>query len=330
MNNDPVFSQELHGLSEKFLDQLMTRLEPTIAATLESLAIHDISTTALRQIYLPLAATLAKTSREQESPLVVGINGAQGSGKTTLCQILQLLLESGFERRVTTLSIDDLYLTHQQRKDLAQKVHPLFITRGVPGTHDISLGLSILENLIQPNAPGPVTLPKFDKARDDRAPPNQWDVVSTPIDLVLFEGWCVGAIAQPETALLSPVNTLEENEDPEGLWRRYVNDCLQKHYAQMFSRLDRLIMLKIPDMDCVLKWRRLQERKLANSTTRADNSRIMGESALRRFIMHYERLTRHMLAEMPARADMVLSLNQSHQIDKLKINEWPTKTRFRT
>ena len=330
MSNDPVFSRELHGHSEKFFDQLMSRLEPSIAVTLDSLGIHDISATTLRQIYLPLAATLAKTSQEQEPALVVGINGAQGSGKTTLCKILQLLLESGFDRRVITLSIDDLYLTHQQRVELAQTVHPLFITRGVPGTHDISLGLNILEKLIPPNASGPITLPKFDKARDDRAPQNQWEVVTTPVDIVLFEGWCVGAIAQPKTTLQHPVNTLEEKEDPAGVWRHYVNDCLQKHYAQMFSRLDRLIMLKIPDMDCVLKWRSLQERKLANSTIRAENSRIMGESALRRFIMHYERLTRHMLAEMPDRANMVLSLNQSHQIDKLKINDWLTKNRFRT
>lgn len=330
MSKDAVFSPELHGHSEKFFDQLMARLEPTINVTLESLGIHDLSATALRQIYLPLAATLAKTSREQETALIVGINGAQGSGKTTLCQILQLLLESGFERRVITLSIDDLYLTHQQRVELAQKVHPLFITRGVPGTHDISLGLSLLDELIQSGASGPITLPKFDKAQDDRAPQNQWDVVTTPVDLVLFEGWCVGATAQPETALQSPVNRLEEKEDPDGIWRHYVNDCLQQHYAHMFSRLDLLIMLKIPDMDCVLKWRSLQERKLANSTARPENSRIMGESALRRFIMHYERLTRHMLDEMPDRADMVLSLNQSHQIDKLKINNWLTKTRFRT
>ena len=99
----------------------------------------------LNTLYLPMASWLA--ARQQNSPLVVGINGAQGSGKSTLTKILSMLLSQGFDKNVVSISIDDLYLTRAERQQLAEDIHPLFLTRGVPGTHDVELGKSILMQL---------------------------------------------------------------------------------------------------------------------------------------------------------------------------------------
>ncbi len=135
--------------------------------------------------------------------------------------------------------------------------------------------------------------------------------------MVLFEGWCVGARPQPEAELDKPINSLEAEEDKDARWRRYVNEQLAASYKQLFGRLDLLIMLKIPSFESVYEWRSLQERKLAASAADKTASHVMDEATLQRFIMHYERLTRYMLAEMPQRADIVLKLNSDHTIEEV-------------
>jgi D-glycerate 3-kinase len=253
-------------------------------------------------------------------PLVVGVNGAQGAGKSTLCSLLQIVLEQGFDQRVTTLSIDDLYLTQAERKRLAQQIHPLLATRGVPGTHDVALGRKLLQGLSKLKEGQSLEIPSFDKAIDDRLRQEEWRQVTGPLDLILFEGWCVGALPQPEEMLIEPHNSLEREEDSELIWRHYVNRQLQEGYLQLFAELDFLIMLKVPDMVSVMNWRSLQEHKLAAVSGRENDHQIMGTAALQRFIMHYERLTRAILDEMPNRADLVLELNIEHQIDEVIIN----------
>ena len=145
-------------------------------------------------------------------------------------------------------------------------------------------------------------------------------MVETPLDIILFEGWCVGVKPQANEELRKPVNILEESDDPKAVWRSHVNKQLATDYANLFAAIDLLIMLEIPDMDCVSAWRGLQEKKLAAQSQRSDATKLMDKAALNRFIMHYERLTRSMLAEMPDRADLVFELNQSHQIDGVQIN----------
>jgi D-glycerate 3-kinase len=248
----------------------------------------------------------------------VGINGSQGSGKSTLSKILHLLLSRGFDKRVVVISIDDLYLSRSERLHLAAKVHPLLATRGVPGTHDTQLARQILTRLKQGKREN-LTIPVFDKARDDRAPASRWQNVSGPVDIILFEGWCVGSAAQPEQELDRAINSLESMDDGNQQWRRYVNQQLAGPYRELFDLIDVLVMLKIPDMKHVFEWRLLQENKLRQSLAEQPEAaqRVMTEKELKRFIMHYERITRSSLKEMPDRADVVLQLNAQHQVDTI-------------
>jgi len=262
----------------------------------------------LVDLYVPLAAWLVQQQNAQT--LIAGINGAQGSGKSTLCLILQLIIEKGFDKRVATLSIDDLYLTRDQRNTLAETVHPLLQTRGVPGTHDLSLGLSLFEQL--QSSQTDISLPRFDKSIDDRAPVEQWSPLTQPIDILLFEGWCVGSHPQHASALSQAINSLESEEDSDARWRHYVNEQLATGYQALFDQIDVLIMLKIPAMEKVFEWRVLQEQKLAAS--HGEQSGVMTAEQVAHFVMHYERITRTNLEEMPSRADLVLKLNDDHQI----------------
>jgi D-glycerate 3-kinase len=288
-----------------------------LAATKQMMLDNDLEQ-ALIDVYIPLAACLAKQADDYRATRIIGINGAQGSGKSTLCKLLQIVLEEGFAKRVTTFSIDDIYLTHAERETLAEKIHPLLKTRGVPGTHDVGLGLQLLTDLRGIEAGESINIPVFDKSIDDRSAEKDFRQVTGPIDLVLFEGWCVGAKPQRDPALALPVNSLERLEDPEQVWRRYVNDQLENDYKRLFREIDFLIMLEIPEISSVMEWRSKQERKLAKASP--GGHKIMDTAALQRFIMHYERLTRAMLTEMPDRADLVFKLNRNQQIDGVKIN----------
>ena len=241
----------------------------------------------------------------ERTPLVVGVCAAQGAGKSTLCRTAKARLEAqGW--RVAVLSLDDLYLSHAARAELAARVHPLFATRGVPGTHDVALGARVLDAL---RAGGTARLPRFDKASDDPLPQSDWPEAAAP-DLILFEGWCVGVPAQAASALAAPVNALERDEDADGVWRRAVNDALAGPYAELWARIDRLVFLAAPDFDTVLRWRAEAEHDLR----RKGGARLMDDAQVVRFVRHYERLTRHALAVMPGRADLTLRLDAARRI----------------
>ena len=257
-------------------------------------------------IWRPLAARIANAAHGRPA-FVAGVCGTQASGKSTAVAVIERLLQDD-GLTVAVLSIDDLYLTRAQRQTLAEQVHPLFATRGPPGTHDIGLALRLLDALARP---GEVALPRFDKAADDRRPEAQWDQIAAPVDVVLFEGWCVGALPQPAGELARPINRLERERDPDGVWRTYANDQLAGSYGTLFRRIDRLVLIQAPDFDTVLDWRREQERKLRERLARdgAGPGRAMSDAEVETFIAHYERLTRHILAEMPSRADEVVRLD---------------------
>lgn len=253
----------------------------------------------LQAVCRPLATTAAEARARLGRTAVVALCGAQGSGKTTVADVTRRILQ---DRGLTTavLSLDDLYLPHDARRRLAAEVHPLLGTRGPPGTHDVELGLQTLNALARPR---PILLPRFDKARDDPAPPEARVVFEGPADVVLFEGWCVGARPQPREALKTPVNGLEREEDPDGRWRSFVNTALAAAYPSLFERHDLLALLAAPSFEVVAGWRAEQEAKL-----RARTGRGMTEAEIARFVAHYERLTRWILQEMPARAGLVFRL----------------------
>ena len=260
---------------------------------------------------VPLAKRIHELHEQQAMPVIVGINGAQGSGKTTVTLFLAECLRRDFGLSVATLSLDDLYLGKADREKLAQEEHPLFATRGVPGTHDVALGQRLMRELTEQSQKRAVSLPVFDKATDDQLPRSEWRSVEAPVDVVLFEGWCVGARPQRDADLREAINALEAQDDIDGRWRSFVNWSLKDDYAELFSQLDALVMLRIPSFEKVLEWRGLQERKMAGEPA-------MDKSELRRFIMHFERLTRHMLARMPDYANTVIDLDDSHRMVEMR------------
>jgi len=261
----------------------------------------------------PLADELVDAQAQLKRPLLFGLSGAQGTGKSTIATLLKdELTDHGL--RSVVLSIDDLYFTRAERARLAQDVHPLLQTRGVPGTHDIALGATLFDRLRDAAPDTETELPVFDKAVDDRAPEPRMFVGRPAV--IIFEGWCVGCRPQDASDLEAPANELESDEDAAGAWRQFVNEALAGPYAAFFDRLDFLLFLKAPDMACVIAWRSEQEQELATqrATSGGDGSAIMNDAEIRRFIMHYERLTRWMIHDLPSQADAVLRFDANHQL----------------
>ena len=241
-------------------------------------------------------AALALGSRR-----VIGICGGQGSGKSTLAALMAEAMELE-GRKTVACSLDDFYLTRAARAHLADAVHPLLATRGVPGTHDIDLARATIASLA---AGAPTRVPRFDKGRDDRAPEESWETVRNA-RAVVFEGWCLGVTPQPETLLRTPVNELEAREDPGAAWRTHANDACRQ-YAPLWALVDWWIYLEVPDMACVKRWRTEQEDRLPAP-------RRMSDAELDRFLAHYERLTLWLKSRFPDRTDWYLALDGQHRV----------------
>ena len=259
----------------------------------------------------PVAQAVAGWLDAARGPLIVGICGAQGSGKSTLAEALIARFDAA-GARAATLSLDDLYLGRAARAELARDIHPLLATRGVPLTHEVAAGCAILDAV---KAGVPVQLPRFDKTSDAPLPPDAWDAPGV-LDLLIFEGWCVGARPQSAAELVAPVNVLEHEEDPEGVCRTAVNAALAGPYRALFGRIDRLVLLAAPDFAIVRQWRGEQEAALIERL-RADGrdpALAMDDAALDRFVQHYERLTRSILRTMPGEADLTLPLDRDRSL----------------
>lgn len=268
--------------------------------------------------FLPVVQWLAQQVSGREKPLLVGINGAQGSGKSTLADLWVHWCQKEAGIRACSVSIDDFYLSRLERKALAEKVHPLFATRGVPGTHDVSAAKVFFQDISARKAP--LQVPRFNKAQDDPFPQTQWPVLSEPVDILFFEGWCVGSLPQPPAELAQPINVLEAEEDPEAQWRTYVNTQLAGPYQAWFALLDYLILLEAPSFDCVADWRWHQEEKLRAqlSPDELKNATgLMTRSDIDRFVSFYERITRDNLNRLPDRADFVFSLQKDLSINEM-------------
>lgn len=256
--------------------------------------------------YRELARVVASRLVETEGFVVFGIAGAQGTGKSTFTGMLANELSRIHSETVVSLSLDDFYLTRDERVSLSRDVHPLLLTRGVPGTHDASLMLSTIEQL---RAGKVVGVPVFDKAMDDR------EVQSKrvgPARIVLCEGWCWGARPEPESRLQLPVNALEAEQDADGRWRHWVNNKLME-YQSLFTA-DGLLYLAAPSFDAILQWRWEQEQDLAS---KRQGSKIMPREDVAGFVAFYQRITSWMLEEMPARADITVRLGDGHRIDRI-------------
>ena len=260
----------------------------------------------------PLVHRLTDAARRKSATLVAGLNGSQGSGKSTLSDYLCCALKHDWGLTAVPISLDDVYLTRDQRQALAARVHPLLATRGVPGTHDLQLLRETIQAL-SGDKPDPVSVPSFDKSIDDRRPKSDWSQVTPPVDVILVEGWCLGARHEPVEALGDPLNDLERMEDRDGHWRDYVNEQLKMHLEPFYEQIDFWVMLAAPGFQQVLRWRTEQEEKL-RAAVHGRGDGLMDGEALTRFVAHFERCTRQCLRDLPSRVDVLLQLDGDRNI----------------
>lgn len=265
-----------------------------------------------RDYFVPLAEKIKMHHNSALKTYFVGINGCQGSGKSTLGDFLKEYLCYKYSLKVVTLSLDDFYLSQSSRSALAVKIHPLFKTRGVPGTHNIPLLEKVLHKLA--TAEEDVSLPSFDKATDEPVAEDNWAAINTPVDTVILEGWCWGVPAQSEEDLYQPCNDFELQQDHMGVWRGYANRQLQQFYQPLYELMDYWLMLKAPSFDSVYKWRLEQEDKLRETTPLAQQKALMSKEQIKQFIQYYQRLTEHGLKQVPLFCHSLYQLDDKRQI----------------
>ena len=270
----------------------------------------------LKNFFLPISEKIYRNYLNNKKTKIIGLTGGQGSGKSTISQILKIVLKEGFNLNTVIFSIDDFYKTLQERKDMSKKINPLFLTRGVPGTHNTALLLKCLNNFKSKHFKK-ILIPKFDKSIDDRLSKRFWQNIKTKPDIVIFEGWCVGAYPQKKKDLIEPINVLEKEKDKKKTWRNFINKELKTRYKKIFKLIDLMIFLKIPSFEYVYKWRLLQEKKLRVTSK---GKKTMTNKQVKNFIMYYERITKHMLKNFSKRAKFIINIDSSHRLKSLKFN----------
>ena len=268
----------------------------------------------LRKNYIPISFWIENKYKKKGKTLFLGFSGGQGSGKTTTTGILKIILKKFFKRNVYVISIDDFYKTLKDRKKMSYNIHPLFKTRGVPGTHDVNLVKNFFNFLIKKKFKK-FKLPKFDKSIDDRLKKKYWYSIKKRPEIIMLEGWCVGAKPQSNFFIKKPINILEKNEDKELIWRKYVNEKLKKEYKKIFAMIDHFVFMKIPNFNMVFKWRLLQENKLKKRSR--FKKKIMSYNEIKRFVMFYQRITLQMIKDLSKSASIVMLLNKNHEIKKV-------------
>ena len=267
----------------------------------------------LKSYLIPLCFWISKKINKKK-PLIIGVAGGQGTGKTTITSILSLILRTYFKLNVFKVSIDDFYKTRNERRILSLTEHPLLITRGVPGTHDHKIISNFFKKVKKKNFKN-IKLPKFDKSIDDSCKKKLWYKLKFRPDVVILEGWCVGAKAQNHTKLKKPINSLERVKDPNLIWRKYVNTQLKTNYKKLFNHLDEIIYLKSSSFKLLQKWRIKQEKRLWLNSKKKKNLKIMKKGDVINFMQTYQRITQNMFKDAPKYASIIFKLDSKHQIN---------------
>jgi len=270
----------------------------------------------VRSFLIPVCFWIAKKTNKKV-PLIIGLAGGQGTGKTTITSIITIILKKYFKLDVFKISIDDFYKTIKQRTLLSKNKHPLLMTRGVPGTHDIDIMLNFFKRIKVKNFKI-LKLPKFNKGVDDRYKQSLWYKIQSKPDIVILEGWCVGARSQNSKELKKPVNSLEKIHDQNFKWRQYVNYQLKTKYKKLFNQLDYILFLKAKNFSLLRRWRLKQEKKLWLKSKNKKNLKIMNKTEVKNFMDTYQRITQQMFKDMPKYSSIVMNLNNSHQIKNIK------------
>ncbi|MEB3887104.1 glycerate kinase [Lyngbya sp. CCY1209] len=263
-------------------------------------------------LWLPLGIQLAELRQTLGRPPVQGILGGQGTGKTTLATVLSRVLAL-LDYRTLSLSIDDLYKTYDERQRL-READPRLIWRGPPGTHDVDLGISVLDRLRHPASGERVAVPRFDKSLwnggGDRTEP-EW---VTGIDVVLFEGWFVGSHPVDggifETAP-APIVTESDRQ-----FAREMNHKLQD-YLPLWERLDRLMVLNPVDYRLSKQWRRQAENEM-----KAKGRSGMTDGEIEQFVDYFWKSLHPELFILPLvedrdRVDLVVDIEADHSVGRV-------------
>ena len=270
----------------------------------------------LNKFYLPLSEWIYSIYNKDRKTKIIGLSGGQGAGKSTITGILKLILKKKYGLNLCVFSIDDFYKKKSDRLKMSKRTHPLFITRGVPGTHDITLINKTIKKLKQKKF-RTVLIPKFDKSKDDRFQKNKWQKIAVKPDIIIFEGWCVGTTHQNSAELKKPLNFIEKKYDKNSKWRKIVNNLVKKRYKSLFSQIDKLVYLKVPNFNYIIKWRWLQEQKMKLTSK---SKKTMSKIQVKEFIMFYERLTKHMMKNYSKISDLTIFLDKHHRSKKMIIN----------
>jgi len=273
----------------------------------------------IKSFLIPVSFWISKRVNKKR-PLIIGLAGGQGSGKTTISSILTVILKKYFKLNVFKVSIDDFYKTRKDRKLLSKNKHPLLMTRGVPGTHDIDLMLKFFKKVKSKNFTS-LEVPKFNKAIDDRYKKNLWYKLKSKPDVVIFEGWCVGARAQSNSQIKKPINSLEKVYDQGLKWRSHVNNQLKTKDKILFKQLDGLLYLKAKNFNLLRNWRLKQERKLWVQTKNKKNLKIMSSGDVINFMQTYQRITQQMFKDAVKSSSVIMNLNSNHQIENIKFKK---------
>ena len=266
----------------------------------------------IKSFLIPVCFWIFKKASKKK-PLILGLSGGQGIGKTTISSIITLILKKYFKLNIFKISIDDFYKTRKERFLLSKKIHSLLMTRGVPGTHDINIMLNFFKRVKKNNFKS-LKLPKFDKSIDDRHKKSFWYTLKKRPDIIIFEGWCVGAMAQKNSMLKKSINSLEKTNDQNLIWRKFVNNQLKTKYKKLFGHLDNLLYLKAKNFNLLQQWRIKQEKKLWLKLKKRKNLKIMNRLEVINFMQTYQRITQNMIKDVPKYASIIFKLNSNHQI----------------
>jgi D-glycerate 3-kinase len=271
----------------------------------------------LNNFYLPICEMINKNYLEHKKTRIIGLAGSQGSGKSTIAKILKIILKTKFNLETVVFSIDDFYKTYKDRRKMSKKISHLFLTRGVPATHDTKKLYECLKSCKKESF-RKFLIPKFDKSTDDRCLKNKWLKILKKPNIIIFEGWCVGARPQKNADLIKPVNELEKKEDKSLIWRKKVNNELKDKYKKIFNLIDELVFLKVPNFKYVYKWRLLQEKKLKKYSR---GKKIMNSREIKRFIMFYERVTRNMIKTLGTQAKILIKIDAKHRLKSIRLGK---------
>ena len=273
----------------------------------------------IKSFLIPISFWIAKKAKKNKT-CIVGLSGGQGSGKTTISSIISIILRKYFKLNVFIISIDDFYKTRKERFLLSKRIHPFLMTRGVPGTHDINMMLDFFKR-VKGKKFRSLKLPKFNKVTDDRYNKKSWYSLKKKPDIIIFEGWCVGAKAEKNNTLKKSVNSMEKLKDTKLTWRSYVNEQLKTKYKQLYDQLNCLLYIKSSNFTLLKKWRIKQETKLRIKNKRSNKFKIMSDQEVINFMQTYQRVTQSMFKYVPKYASIILNLKSNHQIKSVIYNK---------